>query len=190
MTTAEREERAEQARNRARGLKGIKVEAVAAPYLFETPRALAARMAELADIKPGMRILEPSAGTGRIVEALPRSCYVDAIEISYALVSRLRAQFSGPYYNVMQADFLAFDILTGPKYSRVLMNPPFDHGLDIKHIDHALELLAPGGRLVAICADGPKQQKRFYECSYETLPPGTFLQAGTMVSSALVIIDK
>ena len=41
------------------------------------------------------------------------------------------------------------------------MNPPFDHGADIRHIDHARRKLNPGGRLVAICAAGPRQRERF-----------------------------
>jgi 16S rRNA G1207 methylase RsmC len=37
------------------------------------------------------------------------------------------------------------------------MNPPFANGDDIKHITHALK---PGGRLVAICANGPRQNDK------------------------------
>jgi len=40
------------------------------------------------------------------------------------------------------------------------MNPPFENGADIKHIQHAMKMLKPGGRLVAICANGPRQQPR------------------------------
>jgi len=37
---------------------------------FYTPAPLAARMAELADVKPGMLVLEPSAGMGALAEAV------------------------------------------------------------------------------------------------------------------------
>jgi 16S rRNA G1207 methylase RsmC len=40
------------------------------------------------------------------------------------------------------------------------MNPPFANGDDIKHITHALKMLNPGGRLVAICANGPRQNDK------------------------------
>ena len=40
------------------------VQVVAAPQLFPTPADLAARMVELADVQPGQKVLEPSAGTG------------------------------------------------------------------------------------------------------------------------------
>jgi len=44
------------------------VQVVTAPQLFPTPPDLAARTVSLAI---GMRLLEPSAGTGRLLEALP-----------------------------------------------------------------------------------------------------------------------
>ena len=34
------------------------------------------------------------------------------------------------------------------------MNPPFENGRDIDHVTHALSLLKPGGRLVAIMSEG------------------------------------
>jgi hypothetical protein len=40
------------------------------------------------------------------------------------------------------------------------MNPPFANADDIKHIMHALKMLKPGGRLVAICANGPRQNDK------------------------------
>jgi protein-L-isoaspartate O-methyltransferase len=191
MTQAEREERAARACDRARALKGVKVEAVSAPYLYPTPPALAARMVELADLDPGNEILEPSAGTGAILDALPDDCHVLAIELDYRLAERLASVYSRPHLSIMQADFLGFDVLTGRGFDRILMNPPFDHGLDIRHIQHAFELLAPGGLLVAICADGGRQRAAFKDAElYESLPPGTFAQAGTMVNAALVVIEK
>jgi len=38
------------------------------------------------------------------------------------------------------------------------MNPPFADGADVKHIKHALHFLERDGRLVALCAAGPRQQ--------------------------------
>jgi hypothetical protein len=46
------------------------------------------------------------------------------------------------------------------KFDRVVMNPPFDHGADIKHVEHARKFLKPGGRLVAVVANGPRQRER------------------------------
>ena len=49
-----------------------------------------------------------------------------------------------------QADFLECNGDLGT-FDRIVMNPPFTNGDDIKHIMHALKMLKPGGRLVAIC---------------------------------------
>ena len=50
------------------------VAVVSAPQLFPTPATLAARMVELAQIEPGQEVVEPSAGTGVLCEAIrPRS---------------------------------------------------------------------------------------------------------------------
>jgi 16S rRNA G1207 methylase RsmC len=74
-------------------------------------------------------------------------------------------------------------------FDRILMNPPFDHGSDIVHIQHARKFLKPGGRLVAICAGGPKQAEILKPLSnfWEELPAGTF--EGTQVRSVLLVIE-
>lgn len=65
-------------------------------------------------------------------------------------------------------------------YSRVIMNPPFSHGQDIRHILRAFSLLRPGGVLVAVCLNGPRQQEKLLPFSdvREELPRGTFAYAG------------
>jgi len=58
---------------------------VAVPQLFPTPPELADRMVALADIRPGQRVLEPSAGTGRIIDAIRRTAHgyaITAVELN------------------------------------------------------------------------------------------------------------
>lgn len=166
----------------------------AEPVKFErepvapTPADLAARMVELADIEPGMRVLEPSAGTGRILEQLPEGCEVVAVEINAALGGRLDADRRA----VVIGDFLQCtpETLWG-SFDRILMNPPFANADDIKHIRHALRFLKPGGKLVAICANGPRQNDQLrplveqHGGEWENLPPDTFAESGTAVNTAL-----
>ncbi len=171
----------------------VKVETV--NQLFPTPKELAQEVADLADVQPGDRVLEPSAGTGMLLGALggkmfghnPESGSVTAIEINPRLAARLTQEF--PLTTVICADFL--DAAgADPKYDKIVMNPPFENGSDIKHIRHALGLLKPGGRLVAICANGPRQQAQLRPMAvkWRTLPPDTF--AGTGVNAALLVIEK
>ena len=156
--------------------------------LFPTPADLAARMVELADIEPGMRVLEPSAGTGRILDQLPEGCEVVAVEINASLGGRLDATRRA----VVIGDFLQCTPETlWSSFDRILMNPPFANADDIKHIRHALAFLKPGGKLVAICANGPRQNAQLrplveqHGGEWENLPPDTFAESGTAVNTAL-----
>ena len=89
------------------------------------------------------------------------------------------------------AAFLALGDELGT-FDRVVMNPPFGHGADIEHIKHAYRKLKPGGRLVAICANGPRQQEVMGEiCSaWIELPAGSFKEQGTNVNAAIVVLDN
>lgn len=168
------------------------VQVVSAPQLFPTPPSLAARMVELAEIEPGHAVLEPSAGTGNILRAIREatgdSAVRTAIEINPRLCDRLRIAEEGAH--VINCDFLQFDA-PATKFDRILMNPPFANADDIKHIRHALGMLKPGGRLVAICANGPRQNAQLRPLveqrggRWEDLPPDTFAESGTAVNAAL-----
>lgn len=165
------------------------IEVVSAPQLFPTPPGLVLRMVELADIWCVQRILEPSAGTGAILERIvgKTSQSVVAVEINSSLAEQLRNRWPG--IDTRCADFLACNGDLG-KFDRILMNPPFASGQDIKHILHAITFLKPGGRLVAICANGPRQQEQLQPLceTWIDLEPGTFKESGTNVNAALLVI--
>lgn len=184
----------------AAGLKaGVKV--AVAPQLFPTPPELAQRMAELARLFSGARVLEPSAGTGALLQAITQAAEeilsgtrprVTAIEINPRLADELRRR-NFPSTIVHTGDFLETEaaIAALPDlYDRVLMNPPFNNGADITHIKLALRFLKIGGRLVGICANGPRQKAELQPLTsmWEELPAGTF--EGTNVRTVLLTIDK
>lgn len=163
------------------------IQIVSAPQLFPTPPDIAAQMVNLADISPSMRVLEPSAGTGNLLRALlPKSPTLCAVEINPDLSRLLSTAF--PSVSIHCADFLAQNGNLGT-FDRVLMNPPFGNAADIAHVQHALHFLKPGGRLVGLCANGPRQQRilKPLSATWEELPPNSF--PGTSVSVALFIID-
>jgi len=180
------------------------VQVVVAPQLFPTPPDLAARMVELAGIEPGDRVLEPSVGIGNILRAIVDAelsrkegpaPHVVAVEINQALADALPKHLAS---DVVCEDFLKITSEhpvcpdTEGGFDRVLMNPPFGQAQDIAHIRHALTFLAPGGRLVAICANGPRQQAelRPLATTWEELPEDTFSAQGTNVRTVLMTIDR
>lgn len=178
---------------------GVKL--ISAPQLFPTPRDVAARMVDLAEIEDGHRVLEPSAGTGVIAEAIGEYCAAHGIshelrviEINGDLCALLRQK---PRGIVTRGDFLEFlSIDLGGLFDVVVMNPPFAHDstgargpADIAHIHHAISLTKSGGRVVAICANGPRQREALEPLaeSWEELPAGTFASSGTNVSTVLAV---
>lgn len=171
---------------------GVTVQAV--NQLFPTPKDLAQEVADLADVQPGDRVLEPSAGTGMLLGAIGCKALgkpggaMTAVEIHAGLAKRLATEF--PLTTVINSDFLDMVGCTpDAMFDKVIMNPPFEKGSDIKHIRHALKMLKPGGRLVAICANGPRQQEQLRPMAvkWKALPADTF--AGTGVNAALMVIE-
>jgi protein-L-isoaspartate O-methyltransferase len=171
------------------------VQVVIAPQLFPTPPELADRMVALADIRPGQQVLEPSAGTGRIIDAIRRNAHgyaITAVELNCNMAHRLRT--IDCVDDTRQADFLECNGDLGT-FDRIVMNPPFANADDIKHILHALKMLKPGGRLVAICANGPRQNDKLRPIVearggiWEELPSDTFIGASTSVRTVLLMLD-
>ncbi|PJZ51520.1 methyltransferase [Leptospira adleri] len=182
-------------RNLERDLIGNKI-----PGFFPTPKPLAQRLILEADIKPGMDVLEPSAGKGDLAETISEETGIhpDTIEPVYSLKNILQAKG----YTVVADDFLDF---VDKRYDRILMNPPFENGNDIRHVRHAYSLLKPGGKLVAIMSEGSffRQDHRSQEFRKwltekggvsEKLPEGSFKGKDsfrqTGVSTRLVTLTK
>lgn len=180
-----------QIRNEERALIGLRI-----PGYFPTPPDVVERMLVEAELKPGMRVLEPSAGKGSIADAIQAAgIEPDVIEI----VPTLRELLKLKKHRIVAEDFLSF---VGT-YDRILMNPPFEQGQDMEHVRRAYRLLAPWGRVVAIMSAGPffrtdKQSAEFRRWLEEmgadvsALPEGSFLKSDrpTGVSTRLVVIDK
>ena len=163
---------------------------------FPTPPAVVGRMIKLADLEPGMEVLEPSAGDGAIARtAALLGCAVDCIELN---AKRAESIIADRYARtVTAADFLA--VPQRADYDRVIMNPPFADKADIAHVRHALGFLRPGGVLVAVMANGvtfreDRATADFRELvseaggSIAALPEDAFKESGTGVHTVLVTI--
>lgn len=130
------------------------------PGFFPTPRRVIDLMIGQARIRPGMSVLEPSAGIGSIAEiAREAGGAVECFEINRTLVDILMAKG----FAVDSGDFLqekpprvgTIKDEIDDRFDCVLMNPPFEKSQDVDHIRHAFKFLKPTGRLVAICSSGP-----------------------------------
>ncbi len=167
------------------------------PGFYPTPPDLAERMIERLSAPTGARILEPSAGNGHIAESARRAgLKTYCIEQQYTLFKILeRKGFIGEC-----RDFLEWH--PAERWPYIAMNPPFERGQDIDHVLHAFgHCLESGGTLTAIMSAGTfyrsdKKAVAFREwlatldTDREDLPPGTFKQSGTNVSSVWITIKK
>ena len=171
--------------------------AVSAHQLFQTPEPIAARLVSLCGDLTGRRILEPSAGLGRIYRALRArtDAPVTLVELSPQCMAELYRQTAhDDAVTLVQGDFLGCDAdRLGGLFDVVVMNPPFERGVDIRHLFHSVSLLRPGGVVVGLCYAGTKQRKAFEHAddwTWELLPPGSFRQEGTTADVALVTHRK
>jgi phospholipid N-methyltransferase len=167
---------------------------------FPTPKPLAAKMAEMAGVKPGMTVLEPSAGNGHLADAArDAGATVDAVEIS----DTLRNVLSAKGHNIAAHDFDTFE--PGQQYDAVIMNPPFSDRKDAAHIMRAYNMLKPGGKLVAIAGEGvffgSDQKAQAFRswldergADVEKLPENTFkgsdLPSQTGANARLLVVTK
>lgn len=171
---------------------------------FPTPTAVITDMLEWGDIyeyQVYKRILEPSAGQGAIAARLA-SMFPDAQLDTCELLDVNRAALKRKGFNVVADDFLTY--VPEEKYDLIVMNPPFSVDGDalayIAHIMYAWEMLAGGGKLVAITPAGwtfssSKVQRQFRQWvydfgDYDWLDEDAFKESGTNVKCAVVWVDK
>lgn len=173
---------------------------------FATPPELARRIVQMAGVTPKDCILEPSAGAGAIMAAIEdargRDCPVAAwaYEIIPEFANKLQERF--PAWMVIQGNFLEEKAdYSGQMFDKIIMNPPFSKGQDIKHVRRAWDRLKPGGVLVAIMSPGwtfneNSRSTEFREFvaaqNGETheVEAGTFKESGTMIRTVIVKLVK
>ena len=98
-----------------------------------------------------VRILEPNAGQGDLIDAVVKdfeqagiACEVTCCEIDPVNVLILK----GKGYNVIAGDFLKQSDLG--EFDLVIMNPPFQGTAFVKHVFHAQSMLTKNGKLVSV----------------------------------------
>ena len=101
----------------------------------------------LADVA-GKTVLEPSAGMGALADACKkrRARLVLCNDINPECVHVLE----GKGYQTFCTDFLTS--VSTQKFDRVVMNPPFTRGSDLKHLARALHHVTANGIIVCLVA--------------------------------------
>jgi len=179
---------------------------------FDTPPAIADRVCQLADLKAGQLIYEPSAGIGNLVAAAIRVTNTGATIFANEIDPKRHAQCVTTNYRAFGAGGISMrDFLTMPtdklaeenlQFDRVIMNPPFAKQADIDHVLHALKFVKPGGRLVAIMSASVTFRTNRKTTDFwhyiestcrshyrEALPAGAFAESGTNVNAVIVAVD-
>lgn len=117
---------------------------------YYTPPELARRVVQAVDIARGMSILEPSCGMGALATAIRETSgeWPDCVDIDPKAVAHMVHLGAT---SVWENDFLAWAAKHSVYlYDRIVMNPPFSNEQDMVHVSEAIQLLKPGGKLVAI----------------------------------------
>ena len=130
-----------------------------------------------------LRVLEPSCGDGRILDAL-RECECNVLGIEVHAGRAAEARSKG--YSVITGNFLE-QPPTGD-FDVVVMNPPFYGRHYVKHVRHALKFLKPGGVLAAVLPATAHYDHRELSGQWSDLPVGSFAEAGTNVPTGILKI--
>lgn len=167
---------------------------------YPTPEAVIQRILHNIYHLEGVSILEPSCGCGRILDAL-RDRGAKCYGIEYHAGRAQQARDKG--HAVLTANFL--DTIPEPRFSRVIMNPPFYGRHYQQHIQHALKWLVPGGTLTSILPITARTDHEFltpqwmeqhdvvvprYNDPWSDLPVGSFVESGTRINTTVLTLSK
>lgn len=159
---------------------------------YPTPQAVVDRViGELYDLN-GKRVLEPSCGDGRFMDALRKAgAKPYGIEVDAGRMAQCRAKG----HDVLLANFL--ETVPTADFDMVVMNPPFYGKHYAKHVRHAFKYLRPGGTLVAILPATARYdhgllddlgERRRYDGPWSDLPVGAFSESGTNINTTVLTV--
>lgn len=159
-----------------------------------TPLDVARRMVDYLKETQNMLTLEPSAGTGNLLQALfennHSACELVAIERHGNLCNEIRKRFkNNEYINPINECFLEYAQRAAGQieYPRIIMNPPFKQIR--QHMTAALNLLGPAEYNQAILvALVPITYQHDEAETLETLGPDTFATA--KVHTKIIRIER
>lgn len=169
---------------------------------FPTPPNVAARVLELANLKPWMRVLETSAGSGHLADLITKNypgIELDCCEVSF----RLRKLLKLKGHKIYAENFLTEVDPHCSSWDAIVQNPPFENLQDIDFVCHAYACLKPDGKLTSIMSVSWtfRQDKKAVEFRdwvkhvngyWEELPDGAFYASDrpTGVKTGILVIIK
>lgn len=166
---------------------------------FATPPEVADWLVMLAGgVHEDEKVLEPSAGTGSIIDAIHRSC-PDVIVDCYELMPENKEILAKKdNIRILGDDFTKCDVA---QYDKIIANPPFSKNQDIRHVRRMYECLNPGGVLAAITGPhwefGSESECKDFRQWLEDnggkkfeIEEGTFKESGTGTKTIAIVINK
>lgn len=165
---------------------------------FATPPKVADWLVSLVGVSKEDKILEPSAGTGAIVDAIIRSCPECAVDCFELMPENKEQLMKKDGVNILGDDFLQSNV---GGYTRIIANPPFSGNQDIDHVLEMYGRLSNGGKLAAImsrhwtfadeqkCADF-RQFLDNIDAHVIEIPEKEFKTSGTNIATTAVVIEK
>ena len=165
---------------------------------FETQPRECERVVREAQLGCGMLVLEPSAGRGALALAAAAVVGMGNVTCHELMPENIAVLETLGFAVAEHGDFLS--VQPTPIFDRVLLNPPFSSGRDVAHVQHALQFLKPGGRVVAIMSNTwrngtSKAQRAFatliadHAGRVQEIEGGAFAAVGTDVASCLLTLD-
>jgi hypothetical protein len=164
---------------------------------FSTPAPLAALLALAAQVRPGDRVLEPSAGVGMLA-VVAEACGAELVlnELSDRRAGLLDGLFGAAARTRLDAAHLGDLLETAGSFHAVVMNPPFA-GLG-SHLLAALACLADGGRIAAIVPVSALGDADLLSLLTRqaglvgrlALPARAFAKHGTGIDTGLLVLDR
>lgn len=112
---------------------------------FPTPDDLCLKCIEIAGIRPGDRIAEPSAGQGHLARWIRHLYPNNPLEVC-EIVPMFHPQLEALGLALVGRNFMSLS--TDYCYDLIIANPPFDR--QMSHIKKMYRHLLPGGRIVTI----------------------------------------
>lgn len=163
---------------------------------YPTPKEVAEYLVELADIKVGDTVLEPSAWLWNIFDELPyitNQCkFIELDEVKFNILVDKYWYTKSDMWNW---DFLNYNWDT---FDRIIMNPPYNKRQDYKHIKKAISLLNTWWRVVWLMSrwilfreDYKDLKEDILEHWYiEEVEAGAFKESWTMIWTCIIVYNK